>query len=210
MRIVEIFASIQGEGVSTGYPAIFVRLSGCNLQCPSCDTNWRRSKNLSVEHVAGIVRKLHRWKHPELVVITGGEPLLQEDEVRVLIQDLSSCFLKGFEIETNGTLVPQRMFQNTMLIVSPKLKFFSGKVPDLDVLTTIVQWHKSAVKIVARGNQDKKDILEVVNAVRRVSVLTPIYLMPFGLDLTCWREVLRLANVLGVGFSPRLQVFGVK
>src|SRR5512138_787280 len=95
MRVAEIFHSIQGEGPAMGRPAAFVRLAGCNLRCEGCDTNHSTWRNLSPEDVLGEVVG-------ERVVITGGEPTLQREELSKLI-DLLHKNDKEIHIETNGT-----------------------------------------------------------------------------------------------------------
>ena len=95
--IVEIFTSIQGEGVNLGKPANFVRFAGCNLNCEWCDTEWRKaSEALTKEE---IIERLDR--NVKLVVLTGGEPFMQKN-LLWLILDLRSA---GYQvaIETNGT-----------------------------------------------------------------------------------------------------------
>ena len=96
--IVEIFSSIQGEGCNIGKPANFIRFAGCNLKCVWCDTDWSRAKegNLSIEQ---IIEKIDPTI--ELVVLTGGEPLIQKDLI-LLIEELIRRQHK-IAIETNGT-----------------------------------------------------------------------------------------------------------
>ena len=76
MRIAEIFASLQGEGLLAGTPSTFVRTSGCNLRCVWCDTpytSWEpEGEDLSLADVLNRVRALP----PRHAVVTGGEPLL--------------------------------------------------------------------------------------------------------------------------------------
>ncbi len=103
MRVTEIFHSIQGEGPAMGWPAIFVRLSGCNLQCEGCDTNHETRMELSPEAVLAEIQKITSARiRCERVIITGGEPTLQRSELFLLIDVL---YEKGYEvhIETNGT-----------------------------------------------------------------------------------------------------------
>ena len=97
MRVNETFLSLQGEGYFTGTPAFFLRLSGCNLQCPFCDTNHQSFSEMSEEE---IVTEASRHK-PRHIVITGGEPALQLTQS--LVDKLHEA---GFfvQVETNGTL----------------------------------------------------------------------------------------------------------
>jgi len=103
MKIVEIFSSIQGEGIQQGRPCTFVRCAGCNLNCSWCDTEYARDpecgEDLTVDEVFERISK----EKPTYICITGGEPLLQIEEVTTLSQKLQN---NGFsvEIETNGTI----------------------------------------------------------------------------------------------------------
>lgn len=96
MRVNEIFYSIQGEGAHSGEAAIFVRLSGCNLKCPFCDTEHRHYDELSEEEICEEVAKYPA----ELVVITGGEPTLQ---LTASLVERIRGIGKIVAIETNGT-----------------------------------------------------------------------------------------------------------
>ena len=103
MKIVEVFYSIQGEGIHTGHSAVFIRLSGCNLKCPFCDTDYSRYTEMGT---GTIVDKVHEVAHgrPMIVVITGGEPFLQIDNgLQDLCYVLSNAGYK-IEVETNGTI----------------------------------------------------------------------------------------------------------
>lgn len=96
-----IFHTIQGEGIFSGEPATFVRLSGCNLRCPGCDTEYTDgAKLMSAELITARVEGMHTSPN-KLVVISGGEPLRQE-----LYALVSLLISKGYkvQIETNGTL----------------------------------------------------------------------------------------------------------
>ncbi|OGQ05789.1 MAG: 7-carboxy-7-deazaguanine synthase QueE [Deltaproteobacteria bacterium RIFCSPLOWO2_01_44_7] len=111
----EIYYSIQGEGKNSGRPSVFVRLSHCNLSCIWCDTpytwNWEKFKmreemmEMPVQEVASEIKK-YSCKH---VVLTGGEPMLQQKELIEFMR-----FLTGknyfFEVETNATLIPTPEF----------------------------------------------------------------------------------------------------
>ncbi|MFC2061529.1 7-carboxy-7-deazaguanine synthase QueE [Elusimicrobiota bacterium] len=100
LEIIEIFYSIQGETSSVGKPAVFVRLSGCNLNCSWCDTVYARSGGKKTG-IDDIIYEIEKYKCP-LVIITGGEPLLQSGAVD-LIKTLSD---KEYQVilETNGSV----------------------------------------------------------------------------------------------------------
>lgn len=104
-----IFYTIQGEGPFCGTPAVFVRLAGCNLQCPMCDTEYSSKRELmSPPAVVDAVRQLmppypHGFQQSGLVVITGGEPFRQD--LSMLLRWLENLDYY-VQIETNGTLAP--------------------------------------------------------------------------------------------------------
>jgi 7-carboxy-7-deazaguanine synthase len=117
-----IFYTLQGEGPLTGHPAVFVRLAGCNLQCPQCDTVYTGPNVLRMtpEQVVREVSRLHPG--PRLVVITGGEPFRQA--IGLMTQLLEDSGYQ-IQIETNGTLPPpDGLAASTIVVVSPK----TGKV----------------------------------------------------------------------------------
>ena len=103
-RVNEIFYSLQGEGLHVGTPAVFVRFSGCNLRCPFCDTDFAAFSEMTAEAIVARVQEFSPSEHT-LVVLTGGEPMLQVDEP--LLAALHSTG-KTLCLETNGTLsVPE-------------------------------------------------------------------------------------------------------
>ena len=133
--VVEVFNSLQGEGFFTGRTAVFVRLSGCNLKCPWCDTD--HSAKLGTLDITEIMAKIKEVDPaPELVVITGGEPTIHK-----MLQHLFIAIKTGFErppqvsIETNGTN-PLMLFRlrNAGLVdlitVSPKDNMLDDNIAD--------------------------------------------------------------------------------
>lgn len=97
MKINEIFYSLQGEGIYTGTPAVFVRFSGCNRSCPFCDTDFGDFIEMSDDE---IIEEISRYPSNH-IVLTGGEPSLQLNEA--FIHKLKEA-KKYIQIETNGTL----------------------------------------------------------------------------------------------------------
>lgn len=123
--------TFQGEGPSCGHPALFIRLSRCNLTCANCDTKhtWDWSQfDPRTESTKRSVGELVAWAAPspvELVVITGGEPLLQQARLVPLVQGLLNAG-KRIEFETNGTIAPghELLLDRVRFNVSPKLASF--------------------------------------------------------------------------------------
>lgn len=96
MKVNEIFYSLQGEGLQAGTPAVFVRLSGCNLRCPFCDTVHDSGREMSEAEVVAEVKR----HAATLVVMTGGEPSLQ---LTASLVDALHAAGRTVAVETNGT-----------------------------------------------------------------------------------------------------------
>jgi 7-carboxy-7-deazaguanine synthase len=132
MRIAEIYRSIQGEGLLTGVPSVFVRASGCNLRCWFCDTpytSWRpEGHDMSTDE---IVAQVEEWDTPH-VVVTGGEPMLFAELIPLCER------LRGrgrhVTIETAGTLyLPVAC---DLMSISPK---FASSAPSAQ---SHPRWHR--------------------------------------------------------------------
>lgn len=123
LDVHSIFYTIQGEGPFAGERAVFVRLAGCNLQCPLCDTDYTEGRKMM--EVGRIIQRVKKVGGDcPLVVITGGEPFRQN--IKALVWELIH---EGFrvQIETNGTLfMPDLPYDDRRLTIvcSPK----AGKV----------------------------------------------------------------------------------
>ena len=100
MKVIEIFESIQGEGRWVGTPVTFIRLAGCNLHCPWCDTKESWGDAGEEMTIAEILEKVNSYRS-SIVVITGGEPTIQT----LLSNLISTLNSNGYyvAIETNGT-----------------------------------------------------------------------------------------------------------
>lgn len=135
LAVHSIFLTIQGEGPLFGTPAIFVRLAGCNLQCPGCDTDYTSEhKSMRVDDILAEASTLHWRKRPNLLVLTGGEPFRQPIE-----RFVGAALDAGYrvQIETNGSFYRRLPFTHPRLTIvcSPK----TGKVNG-DLLPWIAAW----------------------------------------------------------------------
>jgi 7-carboxy-7-deazaguanine synthase len=115
LGITEIFLSIQGEGTHTGTSAIFVRLSGCNLTCSFCDTDFALREMLSITDILSRIEQLD--KAGAIIILTGGEPLAQQETLALIDALLAQG--RRVHIESNGT-IPVNLPDAVWLTVSPK------------------------------------------------------------------------------------------
>lgn len=122
LDVHSVFYTIQGEGPFVGRPAVFVRLAGCNLQCPKCDTDYTSKRHFIAPEV--LVDQVHQHNNiaASLVVITGGEPFRQRLQPFVAALLGMDYFV---QIETNGTLYQDDLpYDDITIVCSPK----AGKV----------------------------------------------------------------------------------
>lgn len=118
LQVVNIWETIQGEGPHAGTPAVFIRLAGCNLQCPLCDTDYTNGRRTVVP--SDILLEVSHLRRSGLVVITGGEPFRQD-----LSHLISRLLFGGYrvQIETNGTVFPggmSHLLSDIDIVCSPK------------------------------------------------------------------------------------------
>jgi organic radical activating enzyme len=135
VEIVKAWLTVQGEGPQSGVPAVFIRLAGCNLQCPFCDTDYTSSrKTYTPSEVVELVRGI---RLSGLVVLTGGEPVRQNigPMITALLED-------GYKIgiETNGTLFRSNIpWERITVVCSPKTpKIHPELMPFLDALKYVI------------------------------------------------------------------------
>lgn len=228
----EIFHTLQGEGISMGLPSVFVRSSLCNLHCTWCDTdytwNWegtpwihetgvKYSKqeyiiSLETTAVAELVASI--GKDCRNVILTGGEPLLQQTAWAEMIQHLRARDPHyRFEIETNGTQLPDEFMSQAIdqWNISPKLSN-SGNDEHLrikpDILNHFSNTENTWFKFVI---QNEKDLAEVQHLEQTYTIpKSRILLMPEGRnELALQQKRLWLADIcreLGYRFSDRLHI----
>lgn len=201
MIVNEIFYSIQGEGPSVGKPAVFLRLGGCNLKCKWCDTKyaWQNDENYQITNKK-IVQQIKKYPCAHLV-ITGGEPLLQQDALCGLLKEL-----KGYtaEIETNGSIPCKIIGLVEQINCSPKLKN-SGNPP---YSLKIPPSKKVIYKFVMRN---KNDLTEIKSFAKKYKIpKSKIWLMPEGTNksdmLKKSKWVIEVCKKEGYNFSPRLHI----
>ena len=216
MRIAEVFASVQGEGLLTGTPSVFVRASGCNLRCWFCDTpytSWQpEGEDWSVEEIVAEVERLGavgRYKEAapttpiRHAVITGGEPMLFA-ELLPLCERLETAGLH-ITIETAGTLFLP--VECDLMSISPKLASSTPSEEKAgrwsarheqtrhqpDVIRRLTRAYEYQIKFVIDAPGDLDEVagwLAEFPEIDRARVL----LMPQGVDLhrlaatTAWLE----------------------
>jgi len=218
----EIFATVQGEGASIGVPSVFVRLGHCNLRCTWCDTaytwDWSRydrEREIAELDVDAIFARALTEAGPSTrnMVITGGEPLVQADEVAELARRAHAA---GFrvEVETNGTVQPGPELAAVVdqWNVSPKLAG-SGNEERLRVRPQALTWFarqdNAWFKLVVANEED---LAEATALVARFEVPPArVILMPEGTSASTIAERSRwLADrcrAAGYRLGTRLHLF---
>lgn len=121
LEVHSIFSTIQGEGPFCGRPAVFVRLAGCNLQCPGCDTEYTQNRErLNYGSILQNIeeRLMSTSSNANLIVISGGEPFRQN------IAPFCDFLIENdfdVQIETNGSMqIPMELSQLVTVVCSPK------------------------------------------------------------------------------------------
>ncbi len=194
MRLIEIFYSIQGEGPAMGRPATFVRLAGCNLRCQGCDTDNRTIQELSIEEVIKSIPS-------RMVVITGGEPTLQMEQLSKLISLLHK---QGNEIhiETNGTNpIPEETLRKIRYaVVSPK----RGSNFHLDFWAEKKNVHLKFILGKAHWCWTSELLADIIPALEKERT----WIMAYGTDqnMPQARAAWDLALSLGINYSDRLHI----
>jgi organic radical activating enzyme len=217
LRVSEIFQSVQGEGASAGEPALFVRLATCNLTCVWCDTKYtwdwsayRYADEVSLCSVDEVAEQIVSRAPPRLI-ITGGEPLLQQAGLADLVLRLPRELV--IEVETNGTLAPtaELAARIDQWNVSPKLA--SAQIPEQrrlrpEALLALAATGRAWLKLVI---DSEADALEADDWIERLEwPRDRVLFMPQARtrdELSRRAPAVRVAcESRGVRFSPRLHV----
>lgn len=217
LAVSEVFGpTLQGEGPTAGRRAGFVRLARCNLDCGWCDTaytwDWERFDPAVEVHPLAVDDVVDRLvaMDPGRIVVTGGEPLLQQP---ALVPLLRACVDRGWpvEVETNGTIVPDPELVELVaqFNVSPKL-VNSGVAPERALrpaaLTALRDTGRAVFKFVVTGPADLDEIGDVVERFD----LSPVWVMPEGTSAATLvprlRELSDAVVARGWNLTPRLHV----
>lgn len=228
LTVSEIFGpTLQGEGCSAGVPALFVRLGLCNLDCKWCDTpytwDWTGkngfaySRNIELRRMSvdAVFDRIKGSAAPQLVVVSGGEPMLQQRSLLDLARRLVANGHR-VEVETNGTIMPDDAWEmltercDVQFNVSPKLA--NSGVSEVDAIKQEPLRRYVELRAVFKFVVQSPLCVRQVNDVVELARVPPhdVYLMPEG--RTAAELLDRLPNVFedcvlyGYNLTPRLQV----
>lgn len=182
MKVNEIFYSIEGEGIRAGYPCVFIRLQGCNLNCSYCDTRYscedQECENLQIREILANVQEYGCKR----VTITGGEPTIHTD-FYVLVNTL---YREGYlvNIETNGTTSATEIkaeVPNDVIITMDHKCPSSGMNARMRVGNYRDLEPHDVLKFVVGSREDLVDADRVMSALRILNCKPNIYISPvFG------------------------------
>lgn len=229
--VPEIFDTIQGEGRNLGKPTVFARLSDCNLQCSWCDTpqTWAFTPKRAEQHDEGIqydkaveqtyveigdaVRNIDGYPMKRLV-ITGGEPMMQQKGILELVRGLRKESPNYWvEIETNGTIAPTPELAEEVDQFNVSVKLSNSGNPEPrrlkeKALTAFAGLGNADFKFVVFGDEDLPEILDLVETYN----IPPerVFLMPEGRTEEEVKrhqtELVELAKKEGFNVTTRLHI----
>ena len=196
-RVNEIFCSLQGEGFWTGTPMVFVRLSGCNLRCPFCDTDHQSYTEMSAQEILSQVQRYHCPR----ICLTGGEPLLQLDSE---LLDTFSAYI--VHMETNGSVNNPEANRVQWITLSPKShlpgynKTGSIRIPEADEIKLVYDGTLTEEQICAwegfRASHLFLQPCDVPDPVKRQQLLEQT--IDFVKKHPLWRLSLQTHKLLGI------------
>tara|TARA_R110000787_G_scaffold26218_2_gene73505 strand:- start:125 stop:823 length:699 start_codon:yes stop_codon:yes gene_type:complete len=199
LAVNEIFGpTFQGEGPTIGTPCIFLRLAGCNLACSWCDTpfswDWTRydkSKEVHMVDIATVEARICALSNNLIrhLVISGGEPMLQSTRLIPLVNRLRD---HGWttEMETAGTIAPDPLLKVDRYNVSPKLGNSGNEKRDRYQPAVLDAFNQHSARCFKFVVQDVSNFDEI-DALVKTHQLSPVYIMPEGIDAVKVQETLR-------------------
>jgi 7-carboxy-7-deazaguanine synthase len=150
LMVNEIFYSIQGETVTAGYPSVFVRLTGCNLDCAYCDTRHARDSGTAME-LDAIIHEIENYPSADHVTVTGGEPMCQANCIFLLKQILDRDW--NCQIETNGSILLKDIPEKVRKIVDVKTPS-SGEADSFETRNLKYLTERDEIKFVISDRAD--------------------------------------------------------
>ena len=187
LRVASAFGpTFQGEGPTAGQLAAFVRLSGCPVGCAWCDEpqtwDWSRfdhkaeSQELAIDQVLGLITRIPAG----LVVITGGEPLVQQRPVTSLAAALAAAG-RRVEVETSGTIMPSRELTELVSTFNVSPKLAGSQVPlARRVRPNALEAFAGSGKAVFKFVVTSRGELDEIAGLERSFGLSPVWVMPEG------------------------------
>jgi organic radical activating enzyme len=206
LKVNELFVSLQGEGRFQGQPVIFVRLSGCTRKCDFCDTSYHNEyTEMTVEEVINEVRK---YVGVDKVVFTGGEPLIQLDEIERVKEEL--VYEYDFHLETNGDLI-QDMYQ--WYRVCDIFEYICVSPKELKVAERIQSIVETATHLHLNFSHDIKVVTDLegvgVNMIKYATMLMPLTTYNEKIDIEIKKRVWQYCMNERKAYSARLHtMFG--
>lgn len=237
LLVDEIFHSIQGEGPNSGKSSLFIRFSKCNLSCAHCDSkhSWlsKNSVSYTLESLLFDIIKLKNVHNFNNLVLTGGEPFVQGEQVALLVRQIQNWSTENsitmtIEIETNGSLL-NAIFPDSKVHfnVSPKLnsfpqstkngkmeKYTSNRAYSYLSLRSYRDEHAGcsySFKFVVSPDTIDEDLKEIQDIQKQVNIPNHnIYLMPEGIkaeeQALKFKEVFDKTKNLGYNYSLRTHI----
>lgn len=221
MLVSETFYSIQGEGILTGIPSVFIRTAGCNLHCRWCDSVYASWQPKGTERdIEGLVEEVNGYPS-RFCVLTGGEPLLAKD-----IHRLAKALVDGGKhvtIETAATIPPGGI-DCTLASLSPKL---GNSTPGREVSTAVRRKHETLrlqpdvvrdwldhydcqLKFVICSGPDIDEVLFFLKSLGRTVAPEKVLLMPEGTNVAALsattETILAACKDHGFRFCDRLHI----
>jgi organic radical activating enzyme len=208
-KVVEIFRSIQGEGDQTGTPCIFIRMFGCNLKCPFCDTPEGLSGSYHKFTTEKILEKIKKYPEIKQIIITGGEPLLQDVKklaIDIVLSDGPKDYRVG--IETNGTIAlpNEETLPFNHVSLSPKMPLKECKIKNCHSLKILYPYQNGVT-----ADEYKPMLIDPIN---RIDLKMKCFIQPIedenGDQNLCsalqevyrlghpWRLGVQLHNLIGI------------
>ena len=180
--IVETFLSIDGEGIRTGLPVVFVRFFGCNLRCAYCDTKYSYTNKKNVERTeyrqlsSEELTKEIMGYNCNRVTFTGGEPLLQKDYIKWFAESFPHIEIN---IETNGSLPISEFVNYKNVIITMDWKCESSKMSDEMFNDNLLKLRDNDVLKFVVGTDE--DLIQSKNILENYPLKSHIYFSPvFG------------------------------